>query len=122
MYTKRARTIGTGCRATSRRGAAIRCVMRFDRTCALAVGASVIVWPAVLFAHGVLRKSEPANGATLRAAPTVIRLTFSEAPQLAFTRVELFGPDSQRVALSELRVAAPDSAVVIEIGRASCRE
>jgi putative copper export protein/methionine-rich copper-binding protein CopC len=87
--------------------------MRFARTCALAVGASVIVWPAVLFAHGVLRKSEPANGATLRAAPTVIRLTFSEAPQLAFTRVELFGPDSQRVALSELRVAAPDSAVVI---------
>jgi putative copper export protein/methionine-rich copper-binding protein CopC len=87
--------------------------MRFARTSALAVAASVIVWPAVLFAHGVLRKSEPANGSTLDAVPTVIRLTFSEAPQLAFTRVELIGPDSQRVALSGLRTAAPDSAVVI---------
>jgi putative copper export protein/methionine-rich copper-binding protein CopC len=87
--------------------------MRFARVCALALAASVIVWPVVLFAHGVLRRSEPANGATLRTAPGVIRLTFSEAPQLAFTQVELFGPDSQRVALSELRVAAPDSAVVV---------
>lgn len=87
--------------------------MRFLRTGALAVAALVIVWPAVLFAHGVLRKSEPANGATLSSVPTVIRLTFSEAPQLAFTRVELIGPDSQRVALSGLRIAAPDSAVVI---------
>jgi copper transport protein len=87
--------------------------MRFIRTGALGVAALIIVWPAVLFAHGVLRKSEPANGATLNAVPTVIRLTFSEAPQLAFTRVELIGPDSQRVALSALRVAAPDSAAVI---------
>jgi putative copper export protein/methionine-rich copper-binding protein CopC len=87
--------------------------MRFGRTCALAVVTCVVVWPAVLFAHGVLRKSEPANGATLSVAPRVIRLTFSEAPQLAFTQVELIGPDSQRVALSQLRVAAPDSAVVV---------
>ena len=87
--------------------------MQFVRTCALAVAALVIVWPAVIFAHGVLRKSEPANGANLRAAPQVIRLTFSEAPQLAFTQVELIGPDSQRVALSALRVAAPDSTAVV---------
>jgi putative copper export protein/methionine-rich copper-binding protein CopC len=87
--------------------------MRFVRPCAFAVAASIIVWPAVVFAHGVLRKSEPVNGAVLRAAPRVIRLTFSEAPQLAFTKVELLGPDSQRVALSELRLAAPDSAVVV---------
>jgi putative copper export protein len=39
----------------------------------------------------------------------VIRLTFSEAPQLSFTRVQLVGPDSQAVELSPLRVATPDS-------------
>ena len=69
--------------------------------------------PALLFAHGVLRKSEPAAGAILSIAPRVIRLTFSEPPQLAFTQVELFGPDSQRVALSPLRAAAPDTTVVV---------
>jgi copper transport protein len=87
--------------------------MRLVRNGALAVAASLILWPAVLFAHVALRRSEPANGATLRAAPRIIRLTFSEAPQLPFTRVELIGPDSQRVALSPLRVAAPDTAATV---------
>ena len=87
--------------------------MRSVRTRAVTVAALVLVWPAVMFAHGVLRKSEPANGALLRAVPRVIRLTFSEPPQLAFTEVELIGPDSQRVALSELRVAAPDSTAIV---------
>ncbi len=83
--------------------------MRRACTGALAVATSVLILPAVLFAHGVLRKSEPANGALVHAAPRVIRLTFSEPPHLAFTRVELIGPDSQRVALSPLRAAARDS-------------
>ena len=87
--------------------------MRRARTGALAAAASVLLLPAVLYAHGVLRKSEPANGAVLRVAPRVIRLTFSEPPQLAFTRVELIGPDSQLVALSALRTAAADSTRVV---------
>ena len=87
--------------------------MQSVRTRALTVAALVLMGPAVLFAHGVLRKSEPANGAVLRVAPRVIRLTFSEPPQLAFTEVELIGPDSQRVALSALRAAAPDSAATV---------
>jgi copper transport protein len=87
--------------------------MRLARTGALTVAASVLLLPAVLYAHGVLRKSEPANGAILRVAPRAIRLTFSEPPQLAFTRVELIGPDSQRIALSPLRTAAADSTRVV---------
>ena len=66
-----------------------------------------------MYAHGELRKSAPANGAVLHAAPRVIRLTFNQPPQLAFTRVELVGPDSERVALSPLRVAASDSTEVV---------
>ena len=87
--------------------------MRSAGTRALAVTALVLLWPALLLAHGALRKSEPANGATLHVVPRVIRLTFSEPPQLAFTRVELIGPDSGRVALSPLRAAAPDSTAII---------
>jgi putative copper export protein/methionine-rich copper-binding protein CopC len=79
----------------------------------LAVAASLFLVPALMFAHGTLRKSEPANGAVLHAAPRVVRLTFNEPPQLAFTRVELVGPDSERVALSPLRVAARDSTAVV---------
>jgi putative copper export protein/methionine-rich copper-binding protein CopC len=87
--------------------------MRLAPPRALATAALVVLFPALVFAHGVLRKSEPANGAVLRVAPRLIRLTFSEPPQLAFTQVELIGPDSQRVALSPLRVAAPDSTAIV---------
>ena len=87
--------------------------MRRAQSGALAVGVSLFLLPALLYAHGALRKSEPANGAVLHAAPRVIRLTFNEPPQLAFTRAELVGPDSERVALSPLRVAASDSTAVI---------
>ena len=77
------------------------------RTLASLLG--ILVAPAIVFAHTVLRSSEPANDDVLREAPRVIRLTFSEPPQLSFTRVQLVGPDSQPVALSALRIAAPDS-------------
>ena len=87
--------------------------MRFVRSGALTAIVVVLAWPAVMVAHTVLRRSEPANGADLRVAPRVIRLTFSEPPQLAFTQIELIGPDSQRVALSALRVATPDSTAVV---------
>ena len=91
--------------------------MRRVRTQTGAAAVSVLLVPAIVFAHTVLRTSEPANGAVVSEAPRVIRLTFSEAPHLSFTRVELVGPDSQPVALSALRVAAPDSArtVVVDI-------
>ena len=83
--------------------------MRRARTRALVSVLGVLLIPAIVFAHTVLRRSEPANGAVVREAPRVIRLTFSEPPQLSFTRVQLVGPDSLPVALSALRVAAPDS-------------
>jgi copper transport protein len=43
-------------------------------------------------AHGGLRASSPAADSVLAAAPTEIRLEFTEAPERAFTRVRLFGP------------------------------
>ena len=89
--------------------------MRRVSTRALASLLGVLLVPAIVFAHTVLRRSEPANDAVVSEAPHVIRLTFSEAPQLSFTRVELVGPDSQRVALSPLRIAAPDSARTIVV-------
>ena len=87
--------------------------MRRARTRTITAGLGVLLVPAIVFAHTVLRKSEPANDAVLHEVPRVIRLTFSEPPQLSFTRVDLVGPDSQPVALSPLRIAAPDSTRII---------
>ncbi len=56
------------------------------------VAACLLSAPATVFAHGGLKSSVPASGVTLSTAPTEIRLVFTEAVELAFTRVELRGP------------------------------
>ena len=77
---------------------------------ALALG---LLAPALAFAHGALRRSTPANNARLNEAPRELRLEFTEAPELAVATVELFGPDSSRVALAPLATApgAPSTIV-----------
>jgi copper transport protein len=57
------------------------------------VAACLLSAPATVLAHGGLKSSVPASGATLSAAPTEIRLVFTEAVELAFTRVALRGPN-----------------------------
>lgn len=51
----------------------------------------VLLTPGVARAHGGLRKAIPAPAAVLDTVPREIRLEFSEAVELAFTRVELTG-------------------------------
>jgi copper transport protein len=63
------------------------------RTLAGLVAAYLLSAPTTVFAHGGLKSSVPASGATLSAAPTEIRLVFNDAVELAFTRVELRGPN-----------------------------
>ena len=75
---------------------------------ALVALAAVLMLPTAAAAHGHLERSEPAAGARLTVAPTSLLLLFSEAPELAVTRVELFGPDGAPVALAPLRVS-PES-------------
>lgn len=59
---------------------------------------SVLVWvvamalPHVALAHGLLRSSSPAAESVLTRPPRDIRLTFTEAPELTFTRIRLVGP------------------------------
>ena len=67
--------------------------------------------PSRASAHGALRSSEPAAGAHLATAPRELRLTFTEAVEIAVARLELLGPDSAAVALSPLRRG--DSATVV---------
>ena len=48
-----------------------------------------LLLPAVLWAHARLTRSEPGSSAELRTTPKVIRLWFSEAPEVSVTRVTL---------------------------------
>lgn len=59
----------------------------------LTVAALLFAAPAVAGAHGLLRSSAPAADTTLAAPPSEIRLVFTEAPERAFTRVRVMGPD-----------------------------
>lgn len=82
------------------------------RTLAGLVAACLLSAPSVAFAHGGLKSSVPANGATLKTAPTQIRLVFTEAVELAFTRVELLGPQGP-VGLTSPAFAGADKRAVV---------
>ncbi len=56
---------------------------------ALVVG----VLPAHAYAHGQLSSSDPPSGARLSAPPREVRLQFTEAPELALSRIEVKGPE-----------------------------
>lgn len=63
------------------------------RLLAVFAAAALVLSPAVARAHGGLKKAVPAKGAALDTLPREIRLGFSEAAEIAFTRIELIGPN-----------------------------
>lgn len=83
----------------------VRRGVRHVVACIGAVGALALV-PVPALAHAHLQGSTPDAGARLAAAPTEIRLTFSELPELAVSSVRLTGPGGVDVPLGALAVAA----------------
>ncbi len=82
------------------------------RTLAGLVVACLLSAPSAALAHGGLKSSVPASGATLSIAPTELRLVFTEVAELTFTRVELRGPDGT-VRLGSLSFAGSDRRAVV---------
>lgn len=78
----------------------------------LAIAVLLLV-PALALAHGALRSSTPAKGAHLAEVPRTLRLTFNEAPALAFSAIELRGPDGQRIALGAIASAERDPKTLV---------
>ena len=76
----------------------------------------IVVFPRVLDAHARLTRSAPGSDEHLAQSPTQLRLWFSEAPQLALTRVTLLAPDSSVVALGPL-TASGKMSVTLAIGK-----
>ncbi len=91
----------------SRRIAARRRVVAL-LTCCL-----ILLTPAWARAHGTLKSSVPAAGAHLGVAPTTLRLTFTESPELTFTTITLRAPDGSAVSLGPLQIARDSRRAVI---------
>lgn len=64
--------------------------------------------PTIASAHGKLKSSAPAADARLTAVPRLIRLDFTEVPELAVSSIQLLRPDGSAVLLGPIH-AAPDS-------------
>ena len=75
----------------------------------------VVGVPGMARAHGALRRSVPASGAHLAAAPRELRLGFSEAVELAVARLALLGPAGDTVALSPVRVGETPAVIVADV-------
>ena len=68
--------------------------MGWVRRSLLAMAAAMLV-TALGQAHTHLEKSEPADGATLAAAPSSVQLFFNEKPDLKVSKVEVTGPSGK---------------------------
>lgn len=62
----------------------------------------MLALPRPLLAHTHLVKSAPAAKSRLAAPPDAIRLWFSEAPEVAFTRVVLMGPAGDTISTGKV--------------------
>ena len=90
--------------------------LRFVLSVALMMVAVLVATPRELLAHAHMTRSVPRAGATLTSPPDVLRLWFSEAPELPFTRIRLLGPDSLEIALGPIsRISGEPLGVVVPI-------
>ncbi len=72
----------------------------------------LLIATGALLAHLGLRRSTPADGAHLAAAPRELRLTFTEAVDVALARVRLVGPSDTDVPVSPLTHAGDSTQVI----------
>lgn len=73
----------------------------------------VTLAPTAAFAHGRLKRSEPASGAHLAETPRLLRLEFSETLELNFTSVRLLARDGREITLAPLAFAADSRRAVV---------
>lgn len=68
---------------------------------------------ATIVLHGDLKSSVPKDKSRLPAAPKELRLTFTEAPEMAVTRIKLRAPGGQEIALGKFSATGEGNATVV---------
>ncbi len=94
------------------RGDGPRSVVRLTVAVSLAVLA-LLVTASPAAAHDVLVGSDPAEGASLAAAPAQVVLRFNSNPQPGFATVAVLGPDGAAWQAGEPRVEGTDVTVAL---------
>jgi methionine-rich copper-binding protein CopC len=79
----------------------------------LAAAAIVALGSGQACAHARLIRAQPRVGTTVPQSPVELRLSFSEAIDLAHSTVALRGPGGAPVALGTLRLERSDARVVV---------
>jgi copper resistance protein C len=69
---------------------------------------------SVVSAHGVLERTEPRGGSTLKSAPAQVRLVFTGAIEPAYSQVHVLDGDGRRVDLGDGRVD-PDNRALLRV-------
>jgi methionine-rich copper-binding protein CopC len=65
-------------------------------------------------AHGVLQRTEPRGGSTVKNAPAQVRLEFTGAIEPAYSRIEVLDGGGRRVDLGDSRVD-PDNRALLRV-------
>ena len=63
-------------------------------------------------AHGVLQRTEPRGGSTLKGPPAQVRLEFTGAIEPAYSRVQVLDAEGRRVDLGDSRVDPENRALL----------
>jgi copper transport protein len=89
--------------------------MRFRPIAGMRLGmlCAMLLAPAEARAHGHLVRSRPARGDTLRIAPRLLRLEFSEAPELSMSRVRLVDSLKREIRLLPVHANGDSTRVLI---------
>lgn len=79
----------------------------------LIAAASLWVLPPAAEAHAFLDHGVPRVGDTIRAAPSEVRLAFTQALEPAFSTVQVLDHDGKRVDKGDAHVERGDAAVLV---------
>jgi methionine-rich copper-binding protein CopC len=71
----------------------------------LALAAIILLAPGLAFAHAQLRAAEPPVGGTVRAAPSQVEITFSEAVEPRFSSITVTDHAGAQVDRRDLHIA-----------------
>jgi len=82
-----------------------RCYSSEEMSRALAV-LGLLALTSVAAAHGVLERTEPRGGSTVKSAPTQVRLQFTGAIEPAYSHIRVLDGGGRRVDLGDSRVDA----------------
>jgi methionine-rich copper-binding protein CopC len=69
---------------------------------------------STVVAHGVLQRTEPRGGSTVKSAPAQVRLEFTGAIEPAYSRVHVLDGGGRRVDLGDSRVD-PDNRALLRV-------